>query len=213
MKRIHDIKDIHWPFNGEPYVLLQTGQGSRREVVDPFPCYGHELKLVRQLVRHVEGNFPIGFKPQYNVLHFEMTERVNGWSDRSYDHSGKKDPPKWYPFITLSGKRIPIHPAMTRYVIPHEYGHTIQHWLERCMGLKNEELEPIYADMRGLKHSDAYGGKNWDGNTGEVLANDFRIVVCGLESEFWPHSVKHPDKLKTIKKWWNKHIKKYARHR
>ena len=102
---------------------------------------------------------------------------------------------------------------MTRYVIPHEYGHTIQHWLERCMGLKNEELEPIYADMRGLKHSDAYGGKNWDGNTGEVLANDFRIVVCGLESEFWPHSVKHPDKLKTIKKWWNKHIKKYARHR
>lgn len=41
----------------------------------------------------------------------------------------------------------------------------------------------------------------------ELFANDFRIVVCGIEQEYWPHpGFTHPLKLAKVRKWWAKHF-------
>ena len=206
--RIHVIDDINWPFKGSPYVSVESGLYTRNEDVDPFPCYSHDLTLARSIIKHVEASFPMGYKPHYNMLAFETLERVNGWADKVYNHQEKKKQP-WYPYITISGKRIPIHPAMTRYVIAHEYGHIVEWWIEKQLGYEaaHNILETEYAKMRGISDNKAYGGGKWASNPGEVFANDFRIVVCGLEEEFWPHDVTHPLKVKKVQKWWDDAVK------
>jgi hypothetical protein len=44
-----------------------------------------------------------------------------------------------------------------------------------------------YAQLRGCDPATPYGGGTWHKSPGELLANDFRILVAGVEPEFWPH--------------------------
>lgn len=221
MNRVTTIKEIQWPFEDEycskPYAHVKINKARTRRIdVDPFPCYAHDKDDVVKIVNDIESKFPIKFKPKYFILHHEILCRVNGMSYQEYDYSKKEAPYNYTPFIIISGKRVPIHPAITRYLIPHEYGHAVEDWILHTEDITEGtqgaiDFKKEYAKMRKVKYSSAYGGNNWDTNIGEVFANDFRILVGGYEPEFWQHkSVQHPNESKDAKIWWKKAIKKWA---
>ncbi len=208
--RIHviDSSQLEWAFRDSGPVWKSGKQYKREHRVDPFPCYAHDLGLVQEMVEKTEVIFPVKFLVDYYVLEYEDLGRTNGYADRESvwgDKSGKVE--SWAPIIVLMGKRIPPHPAMTRYLVAHEYGHIAQWWIEHVRGIKDEtttKLDLEYMALRPGSHND-YGGGKWDSNVGELIANDFRILVCGAETEFWPH--KHfprPETVPAVVEFWEK---------
>jgi len=150
MNRIIEVKDLQWPFDDviipKPYAQVYiTKQKSRRIDVDPFPCYTHDKKQVINIVKDIESKFPIEFKTRYFILYHELLCRVNGMTHQEWDYQSKDEAPyDFIPYILLSGKRVPIHPAVTRYLVPHEYGHVIEDWILHKEGItvgKQEEIE------------------------------------------------------------------------
>lgn len=180
---------------------------------DPFPCYSHDEDLVRKTVELVELKFPISFDVYYFVYPYESLERTNGTASKNtitWGDEEKGEKSVWEGTIDLYGKRIPIHPAMTFYLCGHEYGHVIDDWICNRRGLKDNGLDEEYAKMRNIDYNNKYGGQKWHTNIGEIIANDFRIVVTGLEKEFWPHECKHPDEDPNVKAWWEEAVAKYS---
>lgn len=209
--------DLQWPFDQGPRLSLRARWpksfgGSVN--VDPFPCYQHDIKLVAQIAAKVEALFPMEFEPNYYVLGFEDLGRTNGHSSKHWIYQNDDDEPKppYEPYIVLSGKRIPLHPAMTRYLVAHEYGHVVNFYLEHKRGLTDhdQQFDREYAAMRGIEPSFKYGGGNWHGAIGEIIANDFRICVCGIEPEFWPHEVEHPDNVPAVQSYWREQQREFA---
>jgi hypothetical protein len=150
------------------------------------------------------------------VLHRECTSRTNGWAEvdhRYYDDDCAKPccadkTVKWDGIIVLAGKRIPPHPAMTRYLVAHEYGHHVEYELLHRRGLDpgDSVVRDEYARMRGCPDVN-YGGGTWHKSPGELLANDFRIVVAGVEPEFWPHpGFTHPLEDALVQRWWAENL-------
>ena len=200
--------DLSWGFTDTmPSFSVKSGRYGRREKVDPFPCYAHDLTLVQSEAERTASLFPVPFAVQVYVSSFEMEGRTNAhaYTEFDYDYDGKKVNGE-YPVssavgvIVISGKRIPIMPAMTRYLVSHEYGHLVEEALKKAKRLDIEE----YAKMRGCEPRGAehYGGRTWHKAFGEIFANDFRIIVCNREPEFWPHPVPHPNSDKTLIEWW-----------
>jgi hypothetical protein len=216
MKRLVslDHSQIHWPFEGQPYVYA-TLPGSYIQIqVDPFPCYSHDRQLAEQCIRRVEAAFPVGFPVTWCLLGVESISRTNGWADRQWIYHEGQQEREWRPCIVLSGKRIPIHPAMTRYLVPHEYGHVVRWWILHQRGDKDEvvtDFDREYMELRGLKSDECsgYGGGKWHHNVGEILANDFRICVAKAEPEFWPHEVERPQNMPVVRKFWQSMVRKY----
>lgn len=213
MKRIILLTadDMHWDFdNSGPTISTRPNKATygRAVKVDPHPAHAHDIKLVRKLIHKVENAYKFSIKPVWHIFEQEVLERVNGWCQAEYLYDNSKGKKRIEHHIILSGKRIPIHPAMTRYLIPHEYGHAVEDniILKELGDLgKVEEFRAEYRKMRGLKTSDAkYSSKSWATSTGEIFANDFRILMCGLEEDFWPHpGVTHPLKSKAACKYWD----------
>lgn len=181
---------------------------------DPFPCYSHPKQFVIDIATQVEKAFPISFDTFIFIFPFEPIGRTNGQAQvNTIDYNHSKDDrtqATWEGAIELYGKRIPLHPAMTRYLVSHEYGHIIDTWICRCRHLEINGLDEEYAKMRGIDSNFKYGGRKWHTNTGEIIANDFRICVTGIEREFWPHECKHPDLDDNVKSWWQEAIEKYS---
>lgn len=196
--------DLCWPFGGKPHYKLD---GRSYEYVDPFPCYAHDLALVKRLVTKVDKAVGgrIKFKPTYYVFHHESETRTNGWAMTHSDYERTKEgKPAWKGMVVLSGKRIPPHPAMTRYLVGHEYGHHAENELLRRLGKESHDgtIRKEYAKLRKCEDIPYYGGRTWHLSAQELLANDFRILVAELEPEFWPHKQIHPSKSKEVQKWW-----------
>jgi hypothetical protein len=191
---------------------LKTPNGSQTHsiVCDPFPCYSHDKEYVLKISEVVEKSFTLGFPSYYYLLPFEEISRTNGNARKCIDYNSEEQPYAYEGMIVLSGKRIPIHPAMTRYLVAHEYGHLVDNWICYKRGLDADALDEEYAKMRNIPFSDEYGGRKWHTNIGEIIANDFRIVVAGVEDEFFPHDCIHPHKDKNVIEWWENAVKTYS---
>jgi hypothetical protein len=196
-----EVTELLWPFEGGP--KMRAGE-YRREQVDPFPGYSHDTKLVKKLAGQLTKKTPVRNSPViYNLIH-EPTTRTNGWAERGW--GCEKD--KWSATIVLCGKRIPIHPAMTRYLVPHEYGHHVEYELERVLDYEHGENQVRYDYQKLRGGSLDYGGGKWHENVGELFANDFRMIM-GYETEFWPHPGFKPYfEVDGLAQWWTTTLNK-----
>lgn len=217
MINIIDVKEenFNWDWDESVPGFYCKTSGDRWGVYrkfDPFPCYTHPLSCVETLAVQVEETFPIPFDVYIFNFSLEPLCRTNGMActnviDYSYDDLTKRT---FDGVICLYGKRIPLHPAMTRYLVSHEYGHIVDEYLCVRKGLESNGLDKEYAKMRGISENSNYGGKKWHTNMGEIIANDFRIAITGTESEFWPHECKHPSEDKNVLDWWAEAKEKYS---
>lgn len=207
--RVIEVRELDWSFDDAPPAWRTTSQIKNygtAEKVDPTPCYTHDLELVRAEAGHVHGVFPIGVPVTIHVAPWESLGRTNGWASQEWNYYAgpKRDQKVWEVAIALSGKRIPPHPAMTRYLVAHEYGHAVDDWLCHVRGLQPNGLDDEYRKLRNLsKAAYRYGPGRWHSNVGELIANDFRILVAKREREFWPHpGLERPERLPAIRKFW-----------
>lgn len=209
MTRIVSIgpRDVAWRFEGSKPTIYVGNGWKRAEEIDPFPAYPHDRVLVEALVAAVEGAYPIPerHRPIWYLLSYDTLSYVNGWTDYGWDYDSKEDPKPWTSWIVLSGKRIPPHPAMTRYLVAHEYGHVVQRHLEALRGIDHgvDTFIDEYRKRRGLRKAGRYGGGEWHRTPGEVFANDFRVLVAGVEADYWPHSgIPRPEDVPGLAEWW-----------
>lgn len=205
MTDIIECKDLHWDFRDEPYLPLFSYHTQR---VDPFPCYAHDPQIVRDTLEKVEGTATISLAPHsLFILHYETSTRTNGWASSESQWNGEKHVPS-AGHITLNGKRIPPHPAVTRYLVSHEYGHHADYSICAHRGVENDGFDDEYAKLRGLTHDySRYGGGYWHSNVGELIANDFRILVADVETDFWPHpGFDRPEDVPGLQQWWEENL-------
>jgi hypothetical protein len=203
-------RDLCWPWDREPFFTIPApGKQfyTRSATVDPFPCYAHDLELVQRSARAVARTLPFAEPIVFATLTFESVKRTNGECDISYDYKNEKGKPDpWGGSITLWGKRIPPHPAMTRYLVAHEYGHAVAKALSFRRGERDSDaLYREYRRLRGLRNirPGSYGGATWHASTAEVFANDFRVLVAGAETEYWPHpGIERPERIAAVRRWW-----------
>lgn len=175
---------------------------------DPFPGYPHQADDVRAAAAHVEAMCPPTWDVELYVADREEVGRSNGFS--TYHAGGHYENGEWVQgsptgLIMLSGKRIPPHPAVTRYLVAHEYGHNVEWMLQVARGaqIHGSEVMAEYGALRGLSAHHGSGGR-WHDSAHEVFACDFRILVCGVEPEFWPHpGVPRPEAAGVpVEAWW-----------
>jgi hypothetical protein len=201
----------------EAYWRWETGtpqwrdkRGGPASAFDPFPAYRHDVATVEATAQQVAAVALPAWDVDIIVADREEVGRTNGFSaigDGGHYEGDEwvKDPP--WGLIMLSGKRIPPHPAMTRYLVAHEIGHHVEWWVNWARGAKNWQdatLVNEYAELRGLGTRHFGTGGRWHDSPTEVFACDFRIVVCGIETEFWPHlGVPRPEEVGAdLKGWW-----------
>jgi hypothetical protein len=213
VRALEVTREGRWSF-ADSSLSWQAHRYGARATFDPFPCYPHQLCDVEEAAEKVSSICPPLWNVELYVADREEVSRSNGHSNVNqsgrHDEGDKyvKDPPVG--LILLSGKRIPPHPAMTRYLVAHEYGHNVEWMLNIARGFRlyDENVLREYAEMRGLPEDHLhYGdGANWHRSAAEIFACDFRIVVTNTESEHWPHEgVEHPhDRWDAVSKWWAK---------
>ena len=207
-------EDLVWPFDGKPnFHLSFRGSYSRSETVDPTPCYAHDLACVKVEADKCVVSFPIDRDVTICVLHRETESRTNGHTGFEYNYESKMENGgyPWIPYIVLQGKRIPPHPAMTRYLVSHEYGHVVKEYISKSVRKEKDgvtytdSLYGEYGRMRGFVPPKYYGPGTWHASISELFANDFRILVAKSEIEFWPHpGFARPEAIPAIIDFWNK---------
>lgn len=221
-ERVKRLTELTWNFHdsggAHPTVYPQTDKGryGARISVDPFPAYPHDVELVAKTLDAVTAAFPLPepFAPVIFVLEHEVLSRTNGQAgyDMDYDWEPPEDDSKdeanqrpWRGYVILSAKRIPPHPAMTRYLVAHEYGHVVEDWLARQRGFRvgSGDLLKEYATLRGHEGNANASGGRWHSAIQEVFANDFRVLRANFEREFWPHpGVPQPYDIDAVVDFW-----------
>jgi hypothetical protein len=207
--------DLAWGFDARP-PRFTIGKNSASKwttsvEVDPAPCYPHNAVTVCKHVKFVEEAFPIKYQPFWYLPSYDGVGGYNGITYHGHDYDDKDQHDRYanHAWIVLNGKRIPLHPAMTRYLVAHEYGHAVEVDIAHRLYTEKEPRGPLmemYSEMRGMKNPTSYGPGTWHLAPAEVFANDFRILVTGTENEFWPHDVPHPTEVPAVVAWWNEQI-------
>jgi hypothetical protein len=215
--RVHDLRlaeSGRWEFRDSSLTWAPPNRYTLSSKFDPFPCYAHDRAVAERAAAHVADRCPPLWDVDLWLADREEVGRSNGHSNID---DGHYEGGKWVKdrrgFIILSGKRVPPHPAMTRYLVGHEYGHSVAYMLnalrlddkERGHVSSTGDLEREYAKARGLPESSLHhgGGGTWHDSCAEVLACDFRVLVCDIEPECWPHpGVQRPEGILAIRAWW-----------
>jgi hypothetical protein len=179
---------------------------------DPFPAYPHDRATAVATAAHVQACCPPLWDVHCYLADREENSRSNGHSNIE---EGRYVSGEWVEertgLIMMSGKRIPPHPAMTRHLTGHEYGHNVAYMINSLRdGVKTvastDPLYQEYAAVRGLPASSVHHGEGgtWHDSACEIFACDFRILVCGLEAEFWPHpGITRPERVPAVRDWWD----------
>lgn len=207
--------DLRWPDRGNPYIYEGSGKYPRKTVVHPAPMYRHKESLVEDVLEICSRAFPIhsSVSKLLCTTDREFESGFNGYAFEDWDYSSSTF--KYttvdgrmvdrYPVslgILISGKQVPQHPAWTRYLIAHEYGHCAWYASRYFRGYDNElNGEADYMRMRG--EVDWKDGQRWHQRATEVIANDFRIIMGGQEAEHWPHDIAHPYNVPALVDWWH----------
>lgn len=217
VKAIDAVRDSTWDFASSKPTWHHPGDTYAVSAsFDPFPAYPHDMDVVRDTAAKVQEVCPPSWNVELFVSDREEFSRTNAFSSvRHRKRDDDKDDITGY--IVMGGKRIPPHPAMTRYLVGHEYGHNVSYMLSMARGEKYAHDTPWmkdYAIMRGLDPDVVYhhgNGGTWHNSIGEIFACDFRIAVCGIEPEFWPHpGIPGPleaTHAKRVAKWWRRALK------
>lgn len=200
------MKEARWDFESPtPYWRHDKHQYYFTAKFDPFPAYPHDKALVEDYAETVTQRCPPLWDIDLFVADREEIGRTNAWSQVK-DYRDEQPP---IGVIMMAGKRIPPHPGMTRHLVGHEFGHHVSWMLGKARGAKNTFDDPWvkeYLKLRGLpKLANHHGnGGTWHNSVHEIFACDFRIVVCGIETEFWPHpGIPHPrEKADKLMPWW-----------
>lgn len=212
----HDFDDrgLHY------HVSVSAGSHEHEVLVDPAPAYPHDGALVTSELEHLRRVAPLPFPLVVLLLSHEARSRSNGMYFDGFDGYNygapeieiggvKRVPPEGW--IVLSAKRIPIHPAVTRYLVAHEYGHGVMYHLARLRGIDDSKLMKTYAEECRPDASAVYGCGRWHANIMELFANDFRILVAEREVDYWPHpGFKRPDEILAVVGFWAKAIKEMS---
>lgn len=201
---MHERETLAWPFQGAPFVRVQYGNGTRDLDVDPFPCYQHDRFAANDHLQHVVKCLPLEMDVTVNLLSYDTPHRVNALAEMVESTATAGAPSPWHGSVVMMGKRTPIHTAVTKYLVAHEYGHLVQRAIEIKAGLKPYAFAAIYAKLRGLEQQTSeYGGGTWHLDPGELFANDFRLLVCRSEVSFWPHlDIPRPETLPQLALYW-----------
>jgi hypothetical protein len=205
-------EDLRWDFeNSQCTYRVPDGEYTRHVIVDPFPAYAHDLAMVEVELTRTANAFPMPEEVTVCVLDREFAGRTNGWCSIGHFYGDKDERAKWSATIVLSGKRIPPHPATTRYLVAHEYGHAVRRFISGKRGEDDNKLyapESLYGEyqrLRCFQTARHYGGGTWHACVEELFANDFRILVVGAEVEFWPHpGFARPEGVPAIVEFWKK---------
>lgn len=214
VEAVQVARDGDWSFRDSGLSWRPPRRWSHVAAFDPFPCYPHDPEVTRETAAHVARCWPPLWDVAMYVCDREETSRSNAHSHlidtgRHADGEWVKETPSGV--VVLSGKRIMPHPAMTRHLVAHEYGHNaawMLNWLRGqtrypsdCTGLYAD-----YAAVRGLPESSLHHGEGgtWHDSATEIFGCDFRLLVCGVEPEFWPHpGVPRPEGLPALHAWWD----------
>lgn len=206
------LAEAVWDFrDGQPR-WLEPASGRTSGAFDPFPGYRHDETTARAAVDVVTAAWPLPWDIGVHLADREDTGRTNGYSHLHV--TTRREGERWVEsdpagLILLSGKRIPPHPAMTRYLIGHEYGHHVEWALNQRAGadhLCGDAAARRYLTVRDLDDSALFHGDGgrWHNSVHEILACDFRILVTGIEPEFWPHpGVPRPEEVPGLACWWD----------
>jgi hypothetical protein len=221
---------LFWRFetNQLPYFNLKgvaNPWNGKQIPVDPFPCTPHDKALLERYQQRIEEIFPIGTLLQWVIVPFEVDTRTNAWASSTHLYSSDEQDRitkthKLEGQIVMSGKRTIIHPAMTKYLVAHEYGHQVDYWISKCMQEQMEDgtgssdtdvFRKKYAAFRGVEFSFDYGGGRWKNNIQEIIADDFRIAMGGTDVDFFVHDkVPHPLTDNKVLDYWTELKDQYA---
>lgn len=234
--KVYGPEKLNWPFgntnNQSPIYTVGIGPWPRHVFVDPFPAYAPDEKLVKKYLDVCNERFPFSdpeVDSQMSIVSHDATDRINGFaaSDHFWERKDGTEYTAQIPCpcgcgktkkeqglslnIVLYAKRIPLLPAMVRYLVGHEYGHCAFNYSTWKMGWDSSDrhkMEEKYVRMRGIENPSLDGGGGrWHELAGEIIANDFRIMIAGLETEFWPHPCQRPEDVPFVREWWTEAFK------